>query len=139
MSLEIHPAFPVDASALTQVFYAAFTGPFNESMFPRKPDVTEWWEKNFHDSIARSIAGTSNEVILKVTSGSAEGAIVAFARWEVPVSGADGDRHEQVVWAPSCDKELRERFFSGMEVQHGAFMGGRRHYCMFLSLYLVVG
>ncbi|KAJ5124940.1 uncharacterized protein N7515_008765 [Penicillium bovifimosum] len=125
MSLEIHPADPTDASALTELFYAAFTGPFNERMFPRAPDVTEWWEKNFHDSIAGSIAGTSNEVNLKVTSGST---IVAFARWKVP--GADQDRHEEVEvnWAPSCDKELCERFFSGMESQHRVLLGGRRHY-----------
>ncbi|KAJ5555760.1 hypothetical protein N7535_008193 [Penicillium sp. DV-2018c] len=134
-SLEIHPALPTDASALTELFHATFTGPFNERMFPRQPDVTEWWEKNFHNSITQSIAGTNNEVILKVTSSSTDGAnpIVAFARWKVPGNGAgaDHDRHEpesEVVWAPSCDKELCDRFFSEMEVQHRKLLGGRRHY-----------
>jgi hypothetical protein len=133
MPLEMIPATPADGAELTEIFYAAFMGDFNRTMFPDTPDVTAWWEQNFHDTIKRSIAAETNEVILKVVD-SDQGAIVAFAKWKCPTS-ADRDRHEReesVVWAPSCDGELCDRFFSGMEELHGKWMGDRPHYCMFL-------
>lgn len=132
MSLEVHPASPTDASDLTKVFYATFVGPVNETMFPQTPDVTEWWENEFRENIARSLVGEIPEVFLKVTEGSEDGAIVAFAKWKRPVS-ADRDRHEtqEPVWPASSDKELCDRFFHGMEAQHGLWMGERPHYCKF--------
>lgn len=134
MSLEIYPASPADAPELTQLFYATFGGDFNRTMFPETADVTEWWEKAFSEWIERSLAGESDDVILKVTEGSEGGAIVAFAKWKRPAS-ADRDRHEEhVVWPPSSDKELCDRFFHGMEAQHALWMGERPHYCMFFLL-----
>ncbi|KAJ6084915.1 hypothetical protein N7499_004544 [Penicillium canescens] len=129
MPLEVIPATPADGAELTEIFYAAFVGDFNRTMFPRTPDVTAWWEQNFHDTIKRSLAAETSEVILKVVD-SDQGAIVAFAKWKCPTS-ADRDRHEReepVVWAPSCDGELCDRFFSGMEELHGKWMGDRPHY-----------
>ncbi|KAJ5463671.1 hypothetical protein N7475_008615 [Penicillium sp. IBT 31633x] len=70
MSLEIYPASPADAPELTQLFYATFGGDFNRTMFPETADVTEWWEKAFSEWIERSLAGESDDVILKVTEGS---------------------------------------------------------------------
>jgi hypothetical protein len=133
MPLEMIPATPADGAELTEVFYATFVGDFNRTMFPHTPDVTAWWEQNFHDTIKRSIAAETNEVILKVVD-SDQDAIVAFANWKCPTS-ADRDRHEReesVAWAPSCDRELCDRFFSGMEELQGKWMGDRPHYCMFL-------
>ncbi|OGE50869.1 hypothetical protein PENARI_c015G00751 [Penicillium arizonense] len=94
MSLEMIPATPADGAELTEIFYAAFVGDFNRTMFPHTPDVTAWWEQNFHDTIKRSIATETNEVILKVVD-SDQGAIVAFAKWKCPTS-ADRDRHEHL-------------------------------------------
>ncbi|CAI7591194.1 unnamed protein product [Penicillium glandicola] len=129
MSLEIYPASPSDAPQLTQVFYASFRSDLDTTMFPNTPDVTEWWENDFSAGIKRSLAGETNDVFLKVTEGSEDGAIVAFAKWKRPVLAADRDRHEeQIVWAPSSDKELCDRFFYGMEAQHEKWMGERPHY-----------
>ncbi|OQE36980.1 hypothetical protein PENCOP_c011G02907 [Penicillium coprophilum] len=129
MSLEVYPASPADAPALTQVFYGAFRSHVDTAMFPNTPDGTEWWENVFSTAIARSVAGESNEIFFKVTEGSESGPIVAFAKWKRLTSPADHDRHEeQIVWPPSSDKELCDRFFWGMETQHEKWMGDRPHY-----------
>ncbi|KAJ5781199.1 Acyl-CoA N-acyltransferase [Penicillium paradoxum] len=130
MSLDVHPASPSDASELTQLFYATFVGPVNETMFPRTPDVTEWWEYHFHRDITRSLAGEIPEIFFKVTEGSKDGKIVAFAKWKRPVS-ADRDQHEKkepMVWPVSSDKKLCDHFVYGMEEQHHELMGERPHY-----------
>jgi hypothetical protein len=135
MSLEIHPASPADARELTEVFYGSFHSDLDTTMFPKKPDVTEWWEKYFTTSIARSIAGETHDVFLKVTEGSEDGRIVAFAKWKLPVAPADRRRNEeQIVWPPSSDKDLCDRFFNGMGARHEKWMGERPHYCMFFFL-----
>ncbi|KAF3019884.1 hypothetical protein E8E15_001008 [Penicillium rubens] len=129
MSLEIHPASPADARELTEVFYGSFHSDLDTTMFPKKPDVTEWWEKYFTTSIARSIAGETHDVFLKVTEGSEDGRIVAFAKWKLPVAPADRRRNEeQIVWPPSSDKDLCDRFFNGMGARHEKWMGERPHY-----------
>lgn len=136
MSLEVHPASPTDAPELTQVFYASFRSDLDTAMFPKTPDVTEWWEKYLSDVITGSIAGKTNDVLFKVTEGSESDGIVAFAKWKRPVSAADRDQHqEKIVWPASSDKELCDRFFHGMEARHEKWMGERPHYCTF-SLFL---
>ncbi|KGO66541.1 Acyl-CoA N-acyltransferase [Penicillium italicum] len=129
MSLEIHPVSPADAPELTQVFYASFRTNLDTTMFPNTPDVTEWLEKDWSDSITRSLAGETREVFLKVTEGSERGAIVAFAKWKLPVPAADRHRDErQIVWPASSNKELCDHFFYGMEARHEKWMGERPHY-----------
>ncbi|KAJ5209958.1 Acyl-CoA N-acyltransferase [Penicillium cf. griseofulvum] len=128
MSFEIYPASPTDAPELTQLFYASFRSNLDTTMFPNKPDVTEWWEKAFSTDITRSIAGETGDIFLKVTEGSESGPIAAFAKWKRPAP-ADRDRHvEQIGWPPSSDKELCDRFFHGMESRHEKWMGERPHY-----------
>lgn len=132
MSLKVHPASPTDAPELTQVFYASFRSDLDTTMFPNTPDVTEWWEKYLSDVITASIAGKTNDVLLKVTEDSESGRIVAFGKWKRPVSAADRDQHKkEIAWPASSDKELCDRFFHGMEARHEKWMGERPHYCTF--------
>ncbi|KAJ6186564.1 hypothetical protein N7519_007865 [Penicillium mononematosum] len=126
MELEIYPASPTDARELTKVFYGSFHSDLDTAMFPNTPDVTEWWEKYFTTSITRSIAGETHDVFLKVTEGSEDGGIVAFAKWKLPVPAADRRRNEeQIVWPPSSDKDLCDRFFNDLDMLgvHDSYQG----------------
>ncbi|KAJ5336242.1 uncharacterized protein N7506_004264 [Penicillium brevicompactum] len=127
MALEIQNATPEDAAELTQVFYTAFGGEFNRTMFPQKPDVTAWWEHSFNTLALRTQANEGNAVLLKITDE--KGAIAAFAKWKRPVTADRDQEHEESVeWAPSSDKDLCERFFSSMDGQHHKWMEDRPHY-----------
>lgn len=131
MALEIQNATVEDAAELTQVFYAAFGGEFNRTMFPQKPDVTAWWENNFNTLARRTQANEGNEVLLKITDD--KGAIAAFAKWKRPLTADRDQEHQPVDWAPSSDKDLCEQFFSGMDGQHQKWMGERPHYCKLMA------
>ncbi|KAJ5334581.1 hypothetical protein N7452_006984 [Penicillium brevicompactum] len=127
MALEIQNATPEDAAELTQVFYAAFGGEFNRTMFPQEHDVTAWWEHSFNTLALRTQANEGNAVLLKITDE--KGAIAAFAKWKRPVTADRDQEHEEPVdWAPSSDKNLCERFFSSMDGQHQKWMEDRPHY-----------
>lgn len=143
MPLKIHPATPRDSPALTTLFLAAFSDPFNHALFPRTPDVRVWWEEKF----ARE-ATAPGQALLKVVdtpdnaSGSSggnesEGEIAAFAIWKFPAyqsqenqkeRGKTGEK-EEGQWPQSSDPALCERFFGGMAAKREEYIGSKSHYC----------
>lgn len=131
MAFDIQLAQSTDAPKLADVFFAAFSDRFNRTMFPDKPDVRTWMEKNI-------LCGediSENQIMLKVTDPSNPDVVAAFAKWVRPssVSSAEHDRQAEVpaVWPESSDGELCDRFFGTMDGYHKEIMKGRPHYCMF--------
>ena len=150
MPLEIHPATPRDSSALTTLFLAAFSDPFNLTLFPRTSDVRAWWEEKF----ARE-ATAPRRVLLKVVDtpdntygrtsgdgeeeGEGEGEIAAFAIWKFAKYQSEGNQeHEEDgeekgegegQWPQGSDPTLCERFFGGMAAKREEYMGSKPHYC----------
>lgn len=134
MASDIQLAQPTDAPKLAEVFFAAFSDPFNRTMFPDNPDVRAWMEKNI-------LCGESmpdDQIMLMVTDPSNPDAVAAFAKWVRPssVSSADRDRQAEapVEWPERSDGELCDRFFGTMNGHHKEIMKGRPHYCMFILL-----
>jgi hypothetical protein len=132
MSFELLPATPTDSPALTTVFLAAFRDPFNQRLFPRTPDVTAYWTAQF-----TSFINNPHKTVLKVID-SADGSIVAFAVWQLPVQSSPDDVHlkhshshsGEHHYPASCDRELCAAFFGGMEEMKKRIMGARPHYCI---------
>ncbi|KAJ5455595.1 uncharacterized protein N7458_003859 [Penicillium daleae] len=128
MASDVQLAQPVDAPKLAEVFFAAFSDRFNRTMFPDKPDVRIWIEKNL-------LCGEGipeDQVMLKVTDPSNPDMVVAFAKWVRPssVSHADHDRRAEgpAVWPESSNGELCDRFFGTMGGHHKEIMKERPHY-----------
>jgi hypothetical protein len=134
MASDVQLAQPVDAPKLAEVFFAAFSDRFNRTMFPDKPDVRIWIEKNLLCGEGIS----EDQVMLKVTDPSNPDMVVAFAKWVRPssVSHADHDRRAEgpAVWPESSNGELCDRFFGTMGGHHKEIMKERPHYCMFVFL-----
>lgn len=138
MPLEIHPATPLDAPALTAVFLAAFDDDFNHALFPRTADVREWWTVKFTHEVSQP-----GQVVLKVVDASSASCasdheeIVAFAIWTLPSTTADlsacanqeDDDEDEVSWPASADASLCSRFFGQMAKKRKMYMGSRPHYC----------
>lgn len=144
MPLQIQTATPRDSVQLTTVFLAAFSDPFNLTLFPRTPDVRAWWE----DKFARE-AVAPGQALLKVVDapdassstggnegGEGEGEIAAFAIWKFPNGQSRekqkevGQEEEEDRWPQSSDPTLCQRFFGGMAAKRGEYMGLKPHYCM---------
>ncbi|GIJ90622.1 hypothetical protein Asppvi_009583 [Aspergillus pseudoviridinutans] len=129
MSFELLPANPTDSPALTTVFLSAFSNPFNQRLFPHTPDVTAYWTTQF-----TSFINNPHKTVLKIID-SADGAIVAFAVWQLPAQSPpedslekhshSGDEHH---YPASSDSELCRVFFTGMKEMRGRIMGRRPHY-----------
>lgn len=129
MAFEIHEATSSDAPGLADVFFSAFSDPFNRTMFPPTPDVREWITTHLVNGNDKA---SEHEVFLKLTDES--GAPVAFAKWVRPYHAvADRDRRSKEVpaWPVNSDKELCDAFFGAMAEHHHRIMGDRPHYCMF--------
>ncbi|BCR87273.1 GNAT family N-acetyltransferase [Aspergillus chevalieri] len=142
MPLQIQTATPRDSVQLTTVFLAAFSDPFNLTLFPRTPDVRAWWE----DKFARE-AVAPGQALLKVVDapdassstggnegGEGEGEIAAFAIWKFPNGQSRekqkevGQEEEEDRWPQSSDPTLCQRFFGGMAAKRGEYMGLKPHY-----------
>ncbi|KAJ5157739.1 Acyl-CoA N-acyltransferase [Penicillium canariense] len=129
MTFEVHIAEQADAPKLTEVFCAAFSDPFNRTMFPDTPGVRTWLEHNLFSGMD----APADQVMLKVADSSVPGTVVAFAKWRRLSSGssADHDRQPEVPaarWPEESDAELCDRFFGTMDGHHREFMEGRPHY-----------
>ncbi|ODM21456.1 hypothetical protein SI65_02300 [Aspergillus cristatus] len=143
MPLQIQTATPRDSVQLTTVFLAAFSDPFNLTLFPRTPDVRAWWE----DKFARE-AVAPGQVLLKVVDapdassstggnegGEGEGEIAAFAIWKFPKDQSrekqkevGQEEEEEGKWPKSSDPTLCQRFFGGMAAKREEYMGSKPHY-----------
>lgn len=140
--LRILPATPGDSPAIADVFLHAFSDPFSRRMFPITEDVRSWWVDQFRRDIEESQAATPSTAFLKVTAGE-DGTVAAFAKWWYPASSEtlpkDGEKHQtKIVWPPSSDADLCERFFNLMNNEKQRVMGGREEgYFCELSFYLL--
>ncbi|KAJ5630356.1 uncharacterized protein N7484_010456 [Penicillium longicatenatum] len=125
--LEIHEATPADAQDLAEVFFAAFSDPFNRTMFPPTAEVKGWIADTFFN--AKGLA-SEHEVTLTATDDN--GKPVVFAKWVRPYHAAadlDLQSHDAVGgWPVGSDKDLCESFFETMSDHHHKLMGDRPHY-----------
>ena len=136
MPFEIHPATPSDATALTEIFFSAFSSDFDRQLFPETPLTREWWIKKF-----TSICSKPSDVFLKAVDPSkkaenGDNVIAGYAIWRVPgdvEAGSSGSKEDGPPLPEGSDKELCEMFFEWMNKQRDACMGERRHYCMYLA------
>ncbi|KAJ5937630.1 hypothetical protein N7454_003972 [Penicillium verhagenii] len=126
MSLDLQNASPTDAQDLTEVFLAAFSDPFNRTMFPLTAESRLWIAQNFMNSDGRT---SEHEVFLKATDE--HGKPIAFAKWVRPYHvAADRDLQSDVAleWPVGSDKDLCDVFFGTMGHHHHDLMGDRPHY-----------
>lgn len=140
--MQIYPATPLDAPQLTTLFLTAFSNPTNHAMFPRTADVQAWWEAIFQAETERMQQGKA-KMLWKVVESSAqkgeergegEGEIVAFALWKLPGDDAHEDDAHAHELPRSADKDLCQRFFTGMARNREKYMSSRLHYCILLPL-----
>ncbi|EAW15249.1 GNAT family N-acetyltransferase [Aspergillus clavatus NRRL 1] len=141
MPFDLRPAAAADAPAITAVFLAAFSDPFNQRIFPPTPDVTAYWHKQF----AQMSANPAQRVLKIVdtdTDTDAE-AVVAFAVWGLPCQPQQQQQQRNPHAEPepdpapapeldsypaSSDADLCRLFFGGMQKMHEEIMRGKPHY-----------
>ncbi|KAE8149702.1 acyl-CoA N-acyltransferase [Aspergillus avenaceus] len=134
MPLTLHHANPTDTPYIADLFFASFANdPPVEKLFPRAPDVRDWWIR----AISQDCRNPRKRV-LKVTDEG--GKIIGFVLWSLPASPdqVDMDDGFSVPWPGSCDAEYGDRFFGAIHEREMEVMRGKKHYCILLVLFTLV-
>jgi hypothetical protein len=133
MSFQLSTASPSDAPAFANIYTSSFhDSPISLRMFPRSQEFQKWWTESNLSEISRP-NGTH---FLKVTDTDS-GTIVGYATWSGPMEDTteQGADYSEAAWPIDAERKLCENFFGQLAKKRQAWMGKRRHWCMFLLYY----
>ncbi|KAE8446102.1 hypothetical protein EG329_012473 [Mollisiaceae sp. DMI_Dod_QoI] len=122
MSLLMRKATLSDASALTEIYFSAFTvDAVSLLAFPRNKSSWDFW----YNSVVEEIADPNAHFLCVYDSDSPDQKIVAYAKWNGPNVPFGTDLPE---WPEGGDHALANHFFGNLVNRHASIMKGRRHW-----------
>lgn len=121
-----------DVPALTEVWFAAFTGPYIRELWPDTPGVRKWWnDANRHDMTNRPYQRYIKVVDPETTDDQGKPRIVAWAKWDLTMPEERGPRYP--AWHDDMSAEKVGAFIDTLEGCRRRVMGQKKHYCEFSS------
>jgi len=118
-----------DTSALTELWYAAFTGPELRRVFPDTPAVRQWLtDANRHDIVHKSFQKYIKVVDTTSIDEKGRPRIAAYAKWDTSMPEDRGSRYPP--WHGEMPAALCDEFFKKEEDNRKRVMGDRKHFCM---------
>ncbi|KAJ6108243.1 acetyltransferase [Penicillium sp. IBT 18751x] len=126
-TLKLEPLTIEDNSALTDLWFAAFSDPILRRVFPNTPGVRKWLENaNAHDLLNKPYQRYIK--VVDTASKDAEGRprIAAYAKWDLSMPDERGRRYPP--WHEEMPAELCEAFFMKEEANRKRVMGDTRHF-----------
>lgn len=126
-SLRTEPVTLDDIPQITQLWYNVFSMPEMRALFPDTPGLRQWWDDtNRHDLLHKP-----GQKYLKVVDEN--GQMAAYAKWDL----APEERGRRFPpWHADSDRKSCDAFFGGMEKERLRLLGGRKHYCRFLLMFI---
>jgi hypothetical protein len=129
-TLKVEPLTIEDTSDITNLFFAAFTGPQIRRVFPDTPSVRKW----LGDAITNDITNKPFQRYLKVVDTESKDdqgrlRIAAYAKWDLSMPDERGQRFPP--WHEDMPRQLCEEFFDREDKNRKRVMGDRKHFCMF--------
>lgn len=121
-TFEIKLVEPDDISAITALWYNAFSIPHNLKMFPDTPGVRQWW----NEAHRQDILYNPHRRYLKVVDVTSPGSIVAYAKWDLNPQQS-GPRFPP--WHEKSDHKACDKLFGMLEKERNKFFGDKRFYC----------
>lgn len=132
-SLKLEPLTLEDNAALTNLWFAAFTAPELQMVFPDTPGVRQWLQNaNKHDLINKPFQKYVKVVDMENKDENGRPRIAAYAKWDLSTPEERGRRYPP--WHEEMPGEMCEEFFLKEEENRSRVMGDRKHYCMFYRL-----
>ncbi|KAJ5133720.1 acetyltransferase [Penicillium atrosanguineum] len=116
-----------DNSALTDLWFAAFSDPILRRVFPNTPGVRKWLENaNAHDLLNKSFQRYIKVVDTESQDAEGRPRIAAYAKWDLSMPEERGRRYPP--WHEEMPGELCEAFFMKEEANRKRVMGDTRHF-----------
>jgi ribosomal protein S18 acetylase RimI-like enzyme len=122
MPLILRRATAADASALTEIYFSAFSlDAASLVIFPRGPASFKWW----YDSVIEEMQGTCSSFVCVYDSSSPNQKIVSYAKWNNPSAPVTTNLPE---WPQGSDIKIANLFFGNLLEEHAERMKGRKHW-----------
>ncbi|KAJ5925318.1 acetyltransferase [Penicillium verhagenii] len=125
--LKLEPLTLEDNVALTSLWFAAFTAPELQKVFPNTPGVRQWLENaNQHDMLNKPFQKYIKVVDTENKDENGRPRIAAYAKWDLSMPEERGRRYPP--WHEEMPGEMCEAFFLMEEENRRRVMGDRKHY-----------
>ncbi|KAB5546975.1 acetyltransferase [Coniochaeta sp. 2T2.1] len=126
-TLRLEVATPDDVTALTEVWFAAFTDPGIRQLWPDTPGVRKWWDDaNRSDMLNKPHARYIKVVDNRKTDAKGRPRIAAFAKWDLAMPEERGCRYPP--WHEDMPAAVCDAFFIREETERHRVMGNQKHY-----------
>lgn len=127
-SLVLEPATPEDASAITELWFAAFTQPVIGKLFPNTPGMHQW-HLDWHLDSFQTKPYQKYLRVVDTESKDEQGRprLVAFGKWDLAMPEERGRRFPH--WHADSPYQECEDFIAALEVERKRVMGDEKHYC----------
>lgn len=127
-SLKLEPLTIKDNSALTDLWFAAFTDPELQRVFPNTPGVRKWLEDaNAHDLLHKPFQRYMKVIDTESKDAQGRPRIAAYAKWDLSMPEERGRRYPP--WHEEMPGKLCEAFFTKEEANRKRVMGATKHFC----------
>ncbi|KAM0136913.1 hypothetical protein ACHAP3_004251 [Botrytis cinerea] len=124
MTLTLRPATAVDAEALTNIYFSAFSADeISLLCFPRSSVTWTWW----YNSVISEIQDPSSHFLCIYDSSSPTSEIVSYAKWN-DTSAPVATINDLPEWPQGCDVDVANHFFGTLIERRREIMGERKHW-----------
>jgi hypothetical protein len=128
--LILEPATPDDIPTMIDIWFAAFTDPTMQRLWPDTSGVREWWEDaNRREMLDRSSCRYIKVVDPGSTDGPGKRRVAAWAKWDLAMPEERKRRYPP--WHEDMPGEECDVFFGREERERERVMGGLTHFCLF--------
>ncbi|KAL1851765.1 hypothetical protein Plec18170_006068 [Paecilomyces lecythidis] len=125
-TLKLEPVTLEDIPAITDLWFAAFTDPELQRVFPNTPGIHKWLENaNAHDLLNKLFQRYIKVVDTKSVDSQGRPRIAAYAKWDLSMPEERGRRYPP--WHEDMPAKLCDEFFSKEEVNRKRVMGDKKH------------
>ncbi|CAM1503549.1 Fc.00g011400.m01.CDS01 [Cosmosporella sp. VM-42] len=116
-----------DVPAMTEIWFAAFTDPGTQHLWPDTPGVRKWWDDaNRSDLLNKPFQRYVKIVDPKLRDSQGRLRIAAYAKWDFAMPEERGRRYPP--WHEDMPGEDCDAFFQKLENGRQRVMGERKHY-----------
>jgi hypothetical protein len=127
-TLVLEPATVEDVSAMTAVWFDAFTQPVIAQLFPDTPAMRQW-VNDWHKDGLETKPNLPHLRVVDTASRDEQGRprLVAFGKWDLASPEERGRRFPE--WCADSPYQECEDFIAVLGKERERVMGDRKHYC----------
>ena len=126
--LKLEPVEVDDVPAITELWFATFTDPQMQHIFPDTPNVRKWWDDtNRHDLLNKPFQKYIKIVDPHSLDHHGRPRLAAFAKWDTASMDERGRRF--APWDTDIAISDADVLFGRLDSERRRVMGSQKHYC----------